>query len=25
MAILLYQLLVPPTHLIDFARTGGGH
>jgi uncharacterized membrane protein YfcA len=25
MAILLVQLLVPPAHLIDFARSGGGH
>jgi hypothetical protein len=25
MAMLLYQLLSPPAHLIDFARSGGGH
>ncbi|MFZ5788463.1 MAG: TSUP family transporter, partial [Acidobacteriota bacterium] len=25
MAILLFQLLVPPEHLIDFAKSGGGH
>ena len=25
MVLLLYQLLAPPTHLIDFARSGGGH
>lgn len=25
MAILLVQLLVPPAHLLDFARSGGGH
>jgi uncharacterized membrane protein YfcA len=25
MAILLVQLLVPPSQMIDFARTGGGH
>jgi len=25
MAVLLYQLVTPPAHLVDFARSGGGH
>ena len=25
MGVLLYQLVTPPAHLIDFARSGGGH
>jgi uncharacterized membrane protein YfcA len=25
MGVLLYQLITPPAHLIDFAKAGGGH
>ncbi len=25
MGVLLYQLVTPPAHLFDFAKTGGGH
>ncbi len=25
MGVLLYQLITPPVHLVDFARSGGGH